>query len=172
MRRGFFLGPLYSLFLLRRDVCAVPEPTGMTAWLTVLGQARRTALEPLLPAAPVAEVLGLRLATAARKLDEMDRLLAKPEFCEEAAQSRSQALARAGDALAAGLVRLRLQQIARLQAQREHLAAELEDVRELLAQLASQAEAVRHTGACNAGTRELVAELLRRMHGLDRPGGP
>jgi hypothetical protein len=156
------LGIVVGLFVLRHDEEEAEPP----AWLDAFERAQGTPLAELLPERSEAQALELRLEAAVRRLTEADRLLAQPEFSEEAILERSRELARQGDHLAAGLARLRLDHIARVRGLRDQLGNDLEEIRELLVELRLQADAVRRSGVCKAGARALVAELLGRVEAL------
>jgi hypothetical protein len=158
------LGILASVFVLRR--LEQPGPRRKMPWLDVYERAQGTALEELLPDRPGVRSLERRLEAAAQRLIDLDRLLARPELSEEAAQEHRRMARRRRDQVAVRLIELRLRNLERLRLAREQLASDLEEIRELLVELRLQADVVRDAGWCGAGTRALVEELLARMERL------
>src|SRR5256885_471674 len=63
---------------------------------------------------------------------------------------------------------VRVQNIRRLRLLRDRFVRELDEVRELLAQLTTQAEVVRLAGVADDSAASLVRELVYRVEGLDQ----
>jgi len=166
---GFW--PLYGPFLLAR-VTVEPEggqSDGEIAFLSALRRAQGTPLADLLPDRETVAALGRRLRVAAGKVAEIDQLLRQPELCERAARKRlAQLAARGASDNARATAAMRIQNIRRLRRLRDRFARELEEIEELLTQLRTQAEVVRLAGIPDREARELVAELVARVEGLDR----
>jgi hypothetical protein len=166
--------PLYAPFLLSRPEAAagpdpneVPESRIETELLEALQRVRGTPLAELLPDPATGAALARRLRTATAKLAEIDGLLSRPDFSEVVAAERVRDLEAAGDIRAAAIARGRMSSVRRLRVLRDRFRRELNEVEELLAQLRIQAEVVRIAEGCDDGTRDLVAELLSRVEGLD-----
>jgi hypothetical protein len=162
--------PLYGPLLLAR-LRDQDHGTALSevAFLVALRRARRTPLGALLPDESTVRALARRLRVAAGKVAEIDGLLGRPEFSEAAAVDRVEELrARSASENAVSTAGIRVQNIRRLRTLRDRFARELDEVRELLAQLETQAEVVRLAGAPDASTTELVRELVSRVEGFDR----
>ena len=163
---GFW--PLYGPLLLARLPDLPGVATAEVAFLATLDHARRTPLGGLLPAPGEVRHLARRLAVAAGKVEEGDALLARPELSEPDALARLEDLKRRGASdTALRSATMRIQNIRRLRQLRDRFARELDEVSELLAQLAAQAEVVRLAGAPDAATEDLVCELVARVESLD-----
>ncbi len=164
---GFW--PLYGPFLLLGNTGEAPAaPTGEMEFLGALKRASQTPLGKLLPDEAGARALAGRVRVAAGKVDEIDLLLAKREFSEEAALTRVRELeAKGASPRAIATAANRARNVTRLKGLRDRYARELDEVRELLAQLVTQAEVVRLAGEADAEARELVRELVCRVEGLD-----
>lgn len=159
-------GPLLLARLQDRDHGAVASEV---AFLVALRRASRTPLGSLLPDESTVRALARRLRVAAGKVGEIDGLLARPEFSETQALARLEELrAKSASETAQSTASIRVQNIRRLRAMRDRFARELDEVRELLAQLETQAEVVRLAGAPDASTTDLVRELVSRVEGFDR----
>jgi hypothetical protein len=158
--------PLYGPFLLAAEA---PRALGREAeFLAALKRADGTPLAALLPDQAAARALARRLRVAGAKVAEIDQLLDRPEFSEEAARRRlGEPKARGASDTALEAAQSRAQNIARLRGLRDRFARELDEVGELLAQLTTQAEVVRLAGATDAGATELVRELIARVEGFD-----
>jgi hypothetical protein len=164
------LWPLYGPFLLLKLQGRDHAGTGAdAAFVVALRRARGTPLGALLPDEGTVVALGQRLRVAADKIVEIDGLLRRPEFSEAATVARLEELKRR-DATECALAAagIRLQNIRRLRAMRDRFGRELDEVGELLEQLATQAELVRLAGAADASSAELVRELVSRVEGLDQ----
>ena len=135
--------------------------------LRALAAARASPLASLLPDAESARVLGSRLRDAGQRLIDLDRLLARPEFDVAAVQLHARELSERGAAAAAATAGLRVRTLDQLVTLRERYRGELDEVRELIAQLVAQAELVRLQPAISNGSSELVHELVARVEGLD-----
>jgi hypothetical protein len=176
-RRGRFvdalllvpLWPLYGPFVVARWQGGDELLTGReAAFVSALRRARGTPLAELLPDQQAVQALARRLRVAAGKVVEIDQLLGQPEFSESDAVGRMRELEQRGaSACAQSTAGMRIQNIRRLRRLRDRFARELDEVGELLQQLHTQAEVVRLAGAPDAGTRDLVAELVSRVEGLD-----
>jgi len=165
----FAFWPLYGPFLLARYRGNEAGPGGSeVAFLAALRRARSTPLAACLPDQETVRALGRRLRVAAGKVDEIDDLLTRPEFDQEDAEQRLEALCRrqASD-YARSTATMRLQNIQRLRGLRDRFARELDEVNELLTQLKTQVEVVRLAGAPDSETAGLVQDLVLRVEGLD-----
>jgi len=169
------LWPLYGPFLLARlgpGESRVADSE--VAFLAALRRAGQSPLGGLLPDESTVRALGARLRLAARKVEEIDALLLRPEFAEKDARQRIGALqGRSASACAISTATMRLHNILRLRALRDRFAVELDEVGELLLQLCTQAEVVRLAGVpADAGlpgsVGELLSELVSRIEGLDQ----
>jgi hypothetical protein len=145
--------PLYGPFLLLGQAEA--------------GRGQSSSLANLLPDGSLVRRLTERLETAKSRIAEIDRTLAQPELDERAARIRLQELRERGDDRAAESVQARLTSIERLRRLRQRFSSELTEIDELLAQLRAQSEVVRLAGGADGDTRELVAEIVSRVDGLD-----
>lgn len=160
----FALWPLATPLLL-----FVPrgEADPVTAELvTALARAQASPLASVLPDTETARVLTSRLREAAARLVDLDDVLARPDFDEASAQQRAAELAARGASGAAATVQLRIRTLGQLRALRVRYRAELDEVRELIAQLVTQAELVRLQPAIAQASTELVRELVTRVEGL------
>ena len=165
---GFW--PVYGPFLLAKMQGTDEGPEGSeVAFLAALRHARTTPLAVLLPNQQTIRTLARRLRVAAAKVEEIDAILARPEFQEQSALSRQRELeARGASEYALSTASIRIQNIRRLRALRDRFARELDEVQELLSQLRTQVEVVRLAGVPDDETRDLVQELVSRVEGLDR----
>ena len=93
-------------------------------------------------------------------------MLARPDFDEAAAERRARELAERGASGAAATAQLRVRTLSQLKALRVRYRGELDEVRELIAQLVTQAELVRLQPAIAQSSTELVRELVTRVEGL------
>lgn len=167
------LWPLFGPFMLLRAQGATSDSE--VAFLVALRRAGATPLGAVLPDEDTARALAARLRVAAGKVAEIDALLTRPEFCEDGARKHVDALrARHASECAVSTAALRLQNIRRLRALRDRFANELDEIRELIMQLTTQAEVVRLAGASAPGAggepswTEMVGELISRVEGLDQ----
>jgi hypothetical protein len=160
------LWPLYGPFLLASGG-AVGEAGGRERDLTLaLRQVAGTPLARLLPDRAAIRALGGSLRAAALRVEEIDRVLARPEMAEEATQSQLRALeASFGSPETRAALTLRLQSIRQLRAMRERFARRLAEVDALLSQLIAQVEVLR-LGAAGAPGEDLVAPLLGQVEAL------
>ena len=164
----FLLWPLYGPFLVLQSAPVAAATHGESAFLAAMRGAAGTPLANLLPDEPTARALARRLRAAGSRVAEIDALLARPEFSEDAVRRRQESLrAKPGSERALSTTEHRLQNIARLRSLRNRFATELDEVEELLAQLTTQAEVVRLAGELDAGSAQLVRELVHRVEGLD-----
>ncbi len=160
------LWQLYGPFLLLRLQDGTSESE--VAFLLALRRAGDTPLGGVLPDHATAKALAGRLRVAAGKVDEIDTILTRPEFCEDDAHKRLSALrARGASETAVSTASMRLQNIRRLRSLRNRFANELDEIGELLIQLSTQAEVVRLAGSPDESSAELVRELVSRVEGLD-----
>jgi len=111
-------------------------------------------------------VLQGRLNEAGARLAELDVVLARPDFDPAAAERRARELAARGASAAANTAQLRVRTLQQLRELRERYRAELDEVRELIAQLLTQAELVRLQPSIAHASGELVRELVARVEGL------
>lgn len=167
---GFW--PLYGPFLLMNGepsgVVASGDANGEVDLLVALRRAAATPLGKLLPDAETARALARRVRVASGKVAEIDGLLARRDFSENDAINRAAELkARGATDRALATAANRLQNIRRLRTLRDRFARELDEVRELVAQLSTQAEVVRLAGEPDASSAQLVRELVCRVEGLD-----
>lgn len=159
--------PLYGPFLMARHARNEhPEIEG-DDYLDVLARVEGNALSALLPDRSTVARLSRRLQQAARRMEEIDRLLVTPGFSESEARARMEQLQSRGDERAAAAARGRLQNLERMKGLRDRFGRELDEVRELFAQLRVQAEVLRLSGGSDDGSRELLAEIVARVEGLD-----
>lgn len=165
---GFW--PIYGPFLLAKMQGTDEGPEGSeVAFLAALRRARSTPLAVLLPDQRSVRALARRLRVAAAKVQEIDAILARPEFQERGALQRQRELeSRGASDCALSTASIRIQNIRRLRALRDRFARELDEVQELLSQLRTQVEVVRLAGVADDETRDLVQELVSRVEGLDR----
>ncbi|HVO30326.1 MAG TPA: hypothetical protein VMV18_06305 [bacterium] len=163
------LWPLYGPFLVFADAPAGPgAASGEAAFAAAMRRAAGTPLAALLPEPRAARALARRLRLAETRVAEIDALLRRPEFDEADARARFEELRARGDAdRAAVTADHRVRNIARLRALRARFARELDEVRELIAQLTTQAEVVRLSGELDDTSAGLVRELVHRVEGLD-----
>lgn len=143
---------------------AAPGPDGEL--LAALARAQASPLAAVLPDAETARILGGRLREAGARLTELDAVLARPDFDPVAVEQRATELAARGATSAAATAGLRVKTIGQLHALRERYRRELDEVRELIAQLVTQAELVRLQPAIAEASGELVRELVTRVEGL------
>ncbi|MCB9547251.1 MAG: hypothetical protein H6706_15575 [Myxococcales bacterium] len=114
-----------------------------------------------------ADPLGDRLARAARKAAEIDRLLATPDFDEGAVARQVATLEAAGQTQAAAAARRVLANIHRLQGLKRRHAEELAVVEALQHQLRTQVQVMRLAGQADGGLDELVGALEVRVEALE-----
>ena len=143
------------------------EDDPVTAELvSALARAQASPLAAVLPDTETARVLASRLREAAAHLADLDAVLARPDFDEASAEKRAVELAARGATGAAATAQLRVRTLGQLRALRVRYRAELDEVRELIAQLVTQAELVRLQPAIAQTSGELVRELVTRVEGL------
>jgi hypothetical protein len=135
--------------------------------VSALARASASPLASVLPDAETARMLQTRLHEANDRLGELEAVLARPDFDPVAAAQRARELAARGATAAANTAQLRVRTLGQLRALRERYRAELEEVRELIAQLVTQAELVRLQPSIAHASSELVRELVARVEGLD-----
>jgi len=140
---------------------------GVAELLAALARASASPLAAVLPDAETARVLACRLREAGKRLADLDLVLARPDFDPRAAEQRALDLSTRGASVAAATAQLRVRTLGQLRALRERYHHELDEVRELIAQLVAQAELVRLQPALAHGSGELVRELVDRVEGLD-----
>ena len=135
--------------------------------VAALARAQASPLASVLPDAETARVLQSRLREAALRLSELDEVLARPDFDPSAAEHRAGELTARGATAAAATAQLRVRTLGQLRKLRERYRTELDEVRELIAQLVTQAELVRLQPSIAHASSELVRELVDRVEGLD-----
>jgi hypothetical protein len=134
--------------------------------VSALARAKASPLASILPDAETARVLQARLREASARLADLDDVLARPDFDPAAAQRRASELTARGAAAAAATAQLRVRTLGQLRELRERYRSELDEVRELIAQLVTQAELVRLQPSIAQASSELVRELVTRVEGL------
>ncbi len=142
--------PLYAPFLVQWQPEQAPVPGVENEFLEALERASETPLGSLLPDRAQVRRLAEQLEAARLRADEIDALLLRPEFSEKNAPMG------------------RVRKIRYLRELGERTRRELDEIRELLAQLRVQAEVVRLAGDVDGTTRELTVDLLARIEGMDR----
>lgn len=154
--------PLWGPMSLVRD----PRDHREQELLGALARAQASPLASVLPDAESARVLAARLREASQRLTELDELLSRPDFDPAAATRRAKELQARGATSAAATVELRVRTLGQLRTLRERYRSDLDEVRELVAQLVTQAELVRLQPAAAQSSSELVRELVARVEGL------
>ena len=134
--------------------------------MKALARAQASPLAAVLPDTETARVLASRLREAEAHLADLDDVLARPDFDEASAEARVKDLAARGASGAAATAQLRVKTLGQLRALRVRFRSELDEVRELIAQLVTQAELVRLQPAIAQVSSELVRELVTRVEGL------
>jgi hypothetical protein len=134
--------------------------------VAAIARASASPLAPVLPDAETARVLQSRVREARARLTELDRVLARPDFDPTAAEQRATELTSRGSAAAAATAQLRVRTLGQLRGLRKRYRTELDEVRELIAQLVTQAELVRLQPSTAQASGELVRELVSRVEGL------
>ncbi len=134
--------------------------------VSALARASASPLASILPDAETARVLQGRLREASARLTDLDDVLARPDFDPAAAQRRASELTARGATAAAATAQLRVRTLGQLRELRERYRSELDEVRELMAQLVTQAELVRLQPSIAQASSELVRELVTRVEGL------
>ena len=143
------------------------EDDPVTAELvSALARAQASPLASVLPDTETARVLASRLREAAAHLADLDEVLARPDFDERAVEKHAAELLARGASGAAATAQLRVRTLGQLRGLRVRYRAELDEVRELIAQLVTQAELVRLQPAIAQASSELVRELVNRVEGL------
>jgi hypothetical protein len=140
---------------------------GAAELVAALARAQTSPLAAVLPDAETARVLASRLREAGTRLADLEQVLARPDFDEGAAERRANELTARGATSAAATAQLRVRTLAQLRSLRVRYRGELDEVRELIAQLVAQAELVRLQPAIAHTSSELVRELVNRVEGLD-----
>ncbi len=135
--------------------------------IAALARAQASPLAAVLPDAETARVLASRLREAGTRLADLEQVLARPDFDERDAERRANELAARGATSAAATAQLRVRTLGQLRSLRVRYRGELDEVRELVAQLVAQAELVRLQPAIAHASGELVRELVTRVEGLD-----
>jgi hypothetical protein len=142
-----------------------PDP-GAAELVAALARAAASPLASVLPDAETARVLASRLREAGNRLADLEQVLARPDFDEAEAARRADDLAARGASSAAATAQLRVRTLAQLRSLRVRYRGELDEVRELIAQLVAQAELVRLQPSIAHASGELVRELVTRVEGL------
>ena len=140
---------------------------GAAELVAALARAQASPLASVLPDAETARVLASRLREAGTRLADLEQVLARPDFDEGDAERRANELAARGATSAAATARLRVRTLVQLRSLRVRYRGELDEVRELIAQLVTQAELVRLQPSIAHTSGELVRELVNRVEGLD-----
>lgn len=156
------LWPLAAPLLL----CGRTHDPDASELVTALARASASPLASVLPDAETARVLQSRLREARARLADLDLVLARPDFDPAAAERRAVELLERGASGAAATAQLRVRTLGQLRALRERYRIELDEVRELIAQLVTQAELVRLQPSIAQASGELVRELVARVEGL------
>jgi hypothetical protein len=142
------------------------EDPGAAELVSALARAQASPLASVLPDAETARVLASRLREAGARLTDLDQVLARPDFDAAGVERRAKELAARGASGAAATAQLRVRTLAQLRALRVRYRAEIDEVRELIAQLVTQAELVRLQPSMAQSSSELVRELVNRVEGL------
>lgn len=143
------------------------DDPGAAELISALARAQASPLAAVLPDAETARVLASRLREAGARLADLEQVLARPDFDEREAQRRASELDARGATSAAATAQLRVRTLAQLRALRVRYRGELDEVRELIAQLVTQAELVRLQPAIAHSSGELVRELVTRVESLE-----
>jgi hypothetical protein len=154
--------PLWAPLALIRE----PRDQREQELLGALARAQGSPLASVLPDADSARVLASRLREAGMRLGELDEVLARPDFDPGVVKARAEDLRSRGAVTAAATAELRVKTLGQLRTLRERYKSELEEVRELIAQLVTQAELVRLQPSAAQESSELVRELVARVEGL------
>jgi hypothetical protein len=124
------LWPLWVPLALAR---AAPPPFGAEAAILA-------AFAPLAASLPDPRALETQLRAGARRLAELDAALARPGFDPDVVATRARELAARGSHTAAASADRRAQALHRLRALQRRYRVELDELHELIAQLAAQLE--------------------------------
>jgi hypothetical protein len=160
------LWPLATPMVLAQAGDRREEDPAETELLAALARAQASPLASVLPDAETARVLASRLREAGARSSELDGLLARADFDPQEAERRAGELTARGATAAAATAQLRVRTLGQLRALRERYRSELDEVRELIAQLLTQAELVRLQPSIAHTSGELVRELVNRVEGL------
>ena len=170
-----FVWPLYAPLVL---VLRPPEHDRReTDLLAAFARARTTPLAPLVPDDATGRRLGKSLRAANSRLTELDATLARPELDRTAVHDRALALAAHGSP-AAPTAQLHARTVGQLDELRVRYRRDLDEIGELIAQLAAHAELVAldpRVGRDTAQTDtacELIGELVARVDRLDQEYDP
>jgi hypothetical protein len=166
------LWPMYGPFLLLGGGAAGDDPAAarVAALVTTLTRAAASPLAPALPRPEAARRLADQLGVAARRLDELDALLARADLAPEVVEARARALATRGAPAAATAAHQAAATLRQLRARRDRHRVALDEVAELVAQLATQVELVRLRPEFAPGAIALVHDLVDGLDGLDALG--
>ncbi|MFN3199811.1 MAG: hypothetical protein ACE366_15520 [Bradymonadia bacterium] len=166
--------PVYGPFMAPLSEAAIPVPASAQTpsedapLLHTLRLAQGAPLAALLPDEGQARRLVAQIEAAVRRVEEIDHLLADPDFCAESVQGRIVTLESAGRAGAARAARGNLKNIERLERLRSRTLEELDEVAELMRQLRLQAEVLRLSGERAGQQRgDLARALMARVEGLE-----
>jgi len=154
--------PLWAPLAIVRE----PKDAREQELLGALARAQGSPLASVLPDAESARVLASRLREASVRLGELDEVIARPDFDPAIVKARAEDLRARGAVTAAATAELRVKTLGQLRTLRERYRSELEEVRELIAQLVTQAELVRLQPSAAEASSELVRELVARVEGL------
>jgi hypothetical protein len=157
------LWPLYAPFVL---MAPLEEGGREDALLRALRRVSGTPLARLLPDRAAVRALGQSVRAAARRLAEIEGLLARPEMQEETALAELRAAEDPPGSLETRTTLVvRLQNIRHLEMLRERFSRRLREVDALLDQLLTQVEVLR-LGGSDAPGETVVGELLARVEAL------
>jgi hypothetical protein len=160
------LWPLYGplLFMSKSTSPERVKNPHAEAFLAAVRRAAGTPLAKLLPDQPEILRLSQQLQLASEKIIEVEQLLSRQEFSQEATLARVEELKqKKASERAISAASQRLQNIEQLQNIKHRFVQELDEVEELLAQLTAQAEVTRLAGSSDEGASRLVKELLQRV---------
>ena len=165
-----FVWPLYAPLVLVLRPAA--DDRREAALLAALARARDTPLAPIVPDEPTGRRLGKSLRAANARLAELDATLARPDVDRNSVADRALALA-AEESPAAAMAQLHARTLGQLDELRARHRRDLDDIAELIAQLAAHAELVAldprvaRDAATTDTACELIAELVARIDRLD-----
>jgi len=160
------LWPVFVPFALADGGRHASTDPSANALLAALGAFADGPFATLLPGPRTVDTIAARVRLALERIARIDTLLATPDLDEASLARRLEAFRGARDETSAAAVAGRLAAVARLKSLKERSEREVVQVRELLAQLAVQAEVVRLSGGDGAAAKATVQELVARSEGL------
>jgi hypothetical protein len=160
------LWPLYAPLSFALSSARTGDDRREVELLAAIARAQTSPLASALPDAESARVLASRLREAGTRLDELDAVLARPDFDPQSVERRAHELAARGAMAASATAHLHLRTLGQLRTLRERYRSELDEVGELIAHLVAQAELVRLQPSIAQSSGELVRELVARVEGL------